>query len=228
MSREQMLREEFNRWAAQGRGESMERHHLPITEKALRKMDLQPGDRVLDLGCGEGWASRIMARLVGDHSQVVGLDISDEMIRRARERSRDFDNLMFVWGSAGHIPWEENFFTKVLSVESFYYCESQERVLAELFRVMAPLGELFLLMCIYKGHPAAERWARELSVPVHLHTPAEYVALLQTQGWLAVEAEEFKPGEREGETPDPHGYALLVSARKPDIVAPPRGVEVWA
>src|SRR5581483_8028486 len=176
------LREEFNKWAEAGKGEEMERHHLDITEKTIRQMELRAGERVLDLGCGAGWASRILARLVGDgpegFGQVVGLDISDEMIRRARAASRDFDNLMFVWGSAQQIPWEENFFDKVLSVESFYYYPEQERVLAELFRVMAPRGRLFILINLYRDNPYSLRWIEELKVPVHARSKDEYVQLL--------------------------------------------------
>src|SRR2546423_10775880 len=93
-----LLRAEFNRWAETGRGEEMERHHLDITEKTIRLMDLRPGERVLDLGCGAGWATRILARLVGEgphgFGQVVGIDVSDEMIRRARAASRDFENIL--------------------------------------------------------------------------------------------------------------------------------------
>ncbi len=102
----------------------MERHHLDITEKTMRRMDLRPGERILDLGCGSGWATRLLARIVGEgpqsFGQVVGVDISDEMIRQARAASKEFDNVMFVVGSSAQIPWEENFFDKVLSVESFY------------------------------------------------------------------------------------------------------------
>src|SRR5438874_5273009 len=90
---DQQLQQEFNRWAEAGRGEEMERHHLNITEKTIRLMNLRPGERVLDLGCGSGWATRLLARLVGDgpdgFGQVVGLDVSDEMIRQARSSSRD-------------------------------------------------------------------------------------------------------------------------------------------
>ena len=148
------LQQEFNRWAEAGEGAKMERHHLDITEKTIRLMNLRPGERVLDLGCGSGWATRLLARLVGEgpegFGQVVGVDVSDEMVRQAREASKDFDNILYVWGSAQQIPWEENFFDKVLSVESFYYYADQDRALMELFRVMAPRGKLFILINLYQ------------------------------------------------------------------------------
>jgi len=80
---EQRLQQEFNRWAADGRGEEMERHHLPITAPVLALMQLRPSDRVLDLGCGAGWATRLLAARV-PQGKVIGVDISDEMIERAR------------------------------------------------------------------------------------------------------------------------------------------------
>src|SRR6202007_2931761 len=81
---DERLQLEFNRWAAEGEGEKMERHHLDITEKTIRLMNLRPGERVLDLGCGSGWATRLLARLVGDGAggfgQVGGGGISSGMI----------------------------------------------------------------------------------------------------------------------------------------------------
>src|SRR5664279_1122248 len=166
---EERVRDEFNQWAAEGKGEEMESHHISITEQTLARMNLKPGDRVLDLGCGAGWASRLMAKAVDDPAkpgQVIGVDVSDEMIRRARAASTEYDNLMFVVGSAQQVPWKENFFDKVLSVESFYYYADQERALAELFRVMAPKGELFILINLYRDNHYSLRWVEELKVPV--------------------------------------------------------------
>src|SRR5260370_40456382 len=89
------LREEFNRWAEAGRGEGMEQDHLRITLRVLEKRRLAPTDTVLDVGCGAGWLSRRLAKLVPE-GRVGGMDISEERNRQARRASVDFDNLMFV------------------------------------------------------------------------------------------------------------------------------------
>ncbi len=233
-SPEEKLQQEFNLWAERGEGDQMERHHLNITEKTLRFMDLRPGERVLDLGCGSGWATRLLARLVGEgpqgFGQVIGVDISDEMIRHARAASKDFENVMFVLGSAAQIPWEENFFDKVLSVESFYYYPDQDRALAELFRVMAPHGRLFILINLYKDNPYSLQWVPKLKVPVHVRSAAEYVELLTAHAFENVEYRMIPD-----DTPTPENYkttsfhslddmkafkkigALLLMASKPDV-----------
>src|SRR5450755_2728943 len=190
-SPDERLKNEFNRWADDGEGAKMERHHLDITEKTMRRMELRPGERILDLGCGSGWATRLLARMVSEgpqgFGQVVGVDISDEMIRQARAESKEFDNVMFVVGSSAQIPWEENFFGKVLAVESFYYYPDQDRELAELFRAMAAPGRHFSLISLYKDDPYSLQWVPKLKVPVHVRSAAEYVDLLKKHAFDNVE-----------------------------------------
>jgi ubiquinone/menaquinone biosynthesis C-methylase UbiE len=190
---EEKLQTEFNRWAEEGRGEEMERHHIPITEPVFRMMELKAGERVLDLGCGAGWATRMLARLVaksrgGKDGTVVGLDISDEMIRRAQQTSREFPNIRYVVGAADKIPWEANFFDKVLSVESFYYYPDQDRALDELYRVMAPRGKLFILINLFTDNIYSLRWVQELQVPVHARSATEYLELFKAHGFARVAA----------------------------------------
>ena len=241
---DEKLQREFNRWAQEGEGEKMEHHHLNITEKTIRLMDLRTGERVLDLGCGSGWATRLLARLVSDgpegFGQVVGLDVSDEMIRQARAASKDFENILYVWGSAQQIPWEENFFDKVLSVESFYYYPDQDRALAELFRVLAPRGRMFILINLYKDNPYSLQWVDKLKVPVHVRSAAEYVELLKKHAFETVEARQIPD-----DTPTPDDYvtqsfhslddlrafkktgALLLMASKPDLRTPAPGYTIY-
>ena len=148
-------------------------------------MDLQSADRVLDLGCGTGWASRRMAKVA---AEVVGLDVADEMLRRAERHSSAFPNIRYVWGSAENIPATDNHFSKVLSVESFYYYADQGKALDELHRVMVPDGKLFILINLYKDNHYSLRWVSELKVPVQALSEKEYIALLKDHGFSAVEA----------------------------------------
>lgn len=243
-SSDETLQQEFNRWAEAGEGPKMEQHHLDITEKTIRLMDLRPGERILDLGCGSGWATRLLARMVGEgpegFGQVVGVDVSDEMIRIARAGSKGFENVMFVWGSATQIPWEENFFEKVLSIESFYYWPDQERGLAELFRVMAPKGRLFILINLYRDNPYSLQWVDKLKVPVHVRSAAEYVQLLKAHAFEQVEFRQIPD-----DTPTPDDYvtksfhslddlkafkktgALLLMATKPDVRVQAPGYAIY-
>jgi ubiquinone/menaquinone biosynthesis C-methylase UbiE len=243
-SPDERLQQEFNRWAAAGDGEKMERHHLDIAEKTMRLMDLRPGERILDLGCGSGWASRLLARMVSEgpqgFGQVVGVDIADEMVRQARAASKDFENVMFVVGSAAQIPWEENFFDKVLSIESFYYYPDQDRALAELFRVMAPRGRLFILINLYQDNPYSLQWVPKLKVPVHVRWAAEYLELLKAHAFENVEYRQIPD-----DTPTPENYqttsfhslddlkafkrvgALLLTASKPDLRNPAPGYTIY-
>jgi ubiquinone/menaquinone biosynthesis C-methylase UbiE len=147
---------------------------------------------------------------------------------------------MYCWGSAQQIPWEENFFEKVLSVESFYYYPDQERVLAELFRVMAPRGRMFILINLYKDNHYSLRWVDELKVPVHARSEAEYVQLLKAHAFEDVEAVRIPD-----DTPTPDEYsgrwfrnaeelrdfkrigALLLMARKPDVRNPAPAYQIY-
>lgn len=179
-----LLRAEFNQWAIEGRGEEMERNHLGIAQQAIARMALKPGERVLDLSCGAGWATRLLATAVaGGEGMAAGLDISAEMIARARAGSRELENVLFAIGSAEEIPWRDEYFGKVLSIESFYYYPDQEAVLREVHRVLVPGGRLFILINLYQENPHSLGWVKQLKVPVHVRSENEYLEMLNAQGF---------------------------------------------
>jgi ubiquinone/menaquinone biosynthesis C-methylase UbiE len=179
------LREEFNRWAEAGRGEGMEQDHLSITLPVLEKMRLAPADNVLDIGCGAGWLSRRLARLVPE-GRVVGMDISDEMVRRARRAAADCDNVLFVAGGVEAIPWEANFFSHAISVESAYYWPDPAAGLKELFRVLHEGGSAWLLINYYRDNPHCHQWGPLLPVPTHLLSAEEWSAHFRNAGFSGI------------------------------------------
>ena len=194
------LQQEFNEWAAAGRGDAMEDHHSDITDQTLALMNFKPTDRVLDLGCGTGWASRRLARLVPE-GEVVGIDVADEMLRRAEQASSGIANVRYLWGSAEKIPAADNSFDKVLSVESFYYYADQGKALDELRRVIAPGGRLFILINLYRDNHYSLLWVSELKVPVQVRSEAEYLDMMRQHGFIDVEARRIPD-----RSPTPENY----------------------
>lgn len=179
------LREEFNRWADAGKGESMEHEHWPITKPALELMEIEPDHNILDAGCGAGWLSRILAQRV-PQGRVVGMDISDEMIHHARQASVNYENLVFVVGAIDEIPWEANFFTRVISVESSYYWPDPLKGLREIHRVLADRGSAWILINYYRDNPYCHQWGEKLAVPTKLLSAAEWENLFLEAGFSEV------------------------------------------
>ena len=200
-SKAQNLREEFNRWADAGRGEGMEQDHLPITLPVLEKMRLGATDNVLDVGCGSGWLTRRIAQRV-PQGRVVGMDVSDQMIRVARRTSLEQDNVLYVTGEAGEIPWEANFFTQAISVESAYYWPEPAAGVQEIFRVLRPGGSLWMLINYYRDNPHCHQWGALLEVDTHLLLAKEWAELFGAAGFANVVEERVVD-----RSPSPESYA---------------------
>ncbi|MBI1941970.1 MAG: methyltransferase domain-containing protein [Acidobacteria bacterium] len=174
--KQQQLREEFNRWAVDGRGSGLEDHHRPIVEPTLALMDLQPTDRVLDVGCGTGWLCRMIAPQLSQ-GFCAGIDVSDAMVERAQAEGTRLPNVQFLAGGADKIPWQDDFFTKVISVESAYYWPEPAAGISEIHRVLGAGGSAWILINYYLENPYAHHWGAQLAVPTHL---------LSTDTWMRI------------------------------------------
>jgi ubiquinone/menaquinone biosynthesis C-methylase UbiE len=163
----------------------MEQDHLPITLPVLSKMRLAASDNVLDVGCGSGWLSRRIGKTVSE-GRLVGMDISDEMIRIARRNGADQHNLMFVVGEVAEIPWQPDFFSHVISVESAYYWPNPAAGIKEIFRVLRPEGSAWILINYYRDNPHCHQWGALLAVATHLLWAAEWSELVREAGFAQV------------------------------------------
>jgi len=179
------LRTEFNEWARAGKGESMERGHRPVGEQAIARMNVPKDARVLDIGCGSGWATRLLAGYAAE-GRVTGIDISDEMIQLAREQSKSFPNVDYEVASAESLPFADDEFTHAFSMESLYYYRDLPRALSEIHRVMKVGGLFCAVVDLYWESPATHQWVEDLKVPVQLLRIDQYRSLFQDAGFVNV------------------------------------------
>jgi SAM-dependent methyltransferase len=216
------IRAEFNQQALDGRAAQIEPHHLAHVQQLIQRMNVQPHDRILEIGCGEGWASRMLAKLVPE-GMVAGLDAADEMIHNARMQSSAFENLMFIWGEADAIPWQERFFTQVLCVDSFYYFGQPERAAGEILRVLSPKGSVWLLNEVSQENPASLQLLPKMKLNIRIPTLEEYRSIFEPAGFSDFHFELLPPLSPQAQRDEDFvnsanaepPRALLLQARRP-------------
>jgi SAM-dependent methyltransferase len=105
---------------------------------------LEPGERVLDLGCGAGTDSLVAAQMVGAGGAVVGIDMTPEMLAKARAAAGELGatNVEFVEAEAERLPFDAESFDVVVSNGVIDLIPDKDAVFAELYRVLRPGGRI--------------------------------------------------------------------------------------
>lgn len=113
----------------------------PVQRESLEALHLGAEDRLLDVGCGTGAACRSAASVT---ASVVGIDLSPEMVRQAREFASGLANVHFEIADSEHLPFDDGAFTAVVCSNSFHHYPDPGRAVREMTRVLAPGGRLVL------------------------------------------------------------------------------------
>lgn len=201
---------------------------------------LMPGEVVLDLGCGAGFDAFIAALRVGARGRVIGVDMTPEMLAKARENAERFarqhrlKNVEFRLGEIERLPVADVSVDVVISNCVINLCTHQQQVWREMFRVLKPGGRVAvtdtgllrpiprtlrtsaetLVGCIAGAVPVEEtrRMARAVGfVQIEMRTDARYGAYL-SQGAMDNSVFRRLPA---GHTLSDFVTGVMVSAVKP-------------
>ncbi|MEO6857224.1 MAG: class I SAM-dependent methyltransferase [Solirubrobacteraceae bacterium] len=142
---------------------------LELRRRFLRE-GMRPGDRALDLGCGEGTFTPELAR--AGVASIIGADVAEAALVRARQRYPDVEFTRVPFD--GPLPFPDGAFTLVWASEVLEHVADTARFLSEIRRVLAPGGRLLLttpshgrLRVLAHG---MERFSEPLGDHLHLYT----------------------------------------------------------
>lgn len=124
-----------------------------VYNRLAARSGIRPGDRVLDVGCGTGYWTRLLSPVAGPHGRVIGIDPSPEMVAHARRRAPD--NCDYLVGEGQKPEFDDGSFDLVVASLAVHHIpeDVREQALREFHRVLKPGGKL--LVAEFR---AAEEW----------------------------------------------------------------------
>lgn len=126
--------------------------HLRWRKDTMKRMDVQPGSKALDVCCGTGDWSIALSEAVGESGKVVGLDFSQNMLKIGEEKVKEqgIKNIELVHGNAMELPYPDNSFDYVTIGFGLRNVPDYMQVLKEMHRVVKPGG---IAVCLETSQP---------------------------------------------------------------------------
>jgi ubiquinone/menaquinone biosynthesis C-methylase UbiE len=151
-------------------------------ETLLKALAIQPGQTVCDMGCGNGFYTLHLVRLVGANGKVVAVDIQREMLGLLKDRAaaEKIDNIELVLGTPVDPRLTPNTFDLVLMVDVYHELSHPEQMLRAIHQSLKPTGRVALV----------EFRAEDKSVPIkplHKMSKAQILKEFQPNGFRLVE-----------------------------------------
>jgi SAM-dependent methyltransferase len=122
----------------------IDQRFTPVVDRVVARASLNTGQHVLDLGTGTGAVAERAAQMVGPQGQVVGVDLSPDMLALAQRRmaAGGLTNVRLREGRAESLPAEDAAFDVVLASLSLMYVLDRAAATREIARVLRPQGRL--------------------------------------------------------------------------------------
>jgi ubiquinone/menaquinone biosynthesis C-methylase UbiE len=184
---------------------------------------LKEGEIVLDLGSGAGFDCFLAANKVGKRGRVIGVDMTPEMIEKARENARkvNYENVEFRLGEIENLPVAANSVDVVISNCVINLSPDKEKVFQEAFRVLRPGGRLMVSdIVLLKELPdvikdSAEAYIGCLSGAI---LKDEYIEALEAAGFQKVRIIDEASFPIESIANDPIANAIIENINVPEKI----------
>ena len=158
---------------------------------------IKKGDTVIDLGSGAGNDCFVARALVGESGQVIGIDMTKEMIEKARENAEklNFRNVEFRLGEIEKMPVTANKADVVISNCVLNLVPDKQKAFCEIFRVLKPGGHLSVSDVVLKGElpekiqETAEMYAGCVSGAIQLY---QYLGIIEHTGFVKLKIHKEK------------------------------------
>jgi len=176
----------WNRWSSTADNRGGVYDYLRRSQGILLSMiEMNEGLRMLDMGCGTGWALGQAASRLHDNGCLYGVDIAPGMINKAAENFRDRNNFHFVVASSENVPLESDFFDVIICTNSFHHYLHPQKSMNEISRLLRKGGKIHIV------DPTADNllvkladWILKIFEPAHvkIHSTVEFIEMMKAAG----------------------------------------------
>ena len=174
------IRKTFDEWAQNGKAELMEEEHGKNVLKFLESVSFDKPFTFLDVGCGNGWAVRKIAK-EENCKKSIGIDKSKKMIIQARKKIESKKE-EYIYTDIESMKNREKF-NFIFSMESLYYVDSIEIALEKIYKLLKPGGKFFCGTDFYTDNKATARWAGIMKIQMHLHSKKKWKEFFRNAGF---------------------------------------------
>lgn len=174
------IKKTFDQWATSGKAELMEHEHSKSVQKFLNSITFDKPFSFLDVGCGNGWVVRKIAKMKLC-KKAVGIDKSKNMVRNAKSKKK-FLKEEFFQADVQNLKYKEKF-DYIFSMETIYYSESLDLALMKIFKLLKKGGQFFCGVDFYKDNKATSGWSKKMKLEMHLRSKKEWRELFKKHGF---------------------------------------------
>jgi ubiquinone/menaquinone biosynthesis C-methylase UbiE len=205
------VRKTFDKWAQNGRAELMEIEHGKNVLKFLETIPFDKPFTFLDVGCGNGWVVRKIAK-EKNCKKSIGIDKSKKMIIQSKKKI-DSNKEEFFHTDIESMNYRGKF-DFIFSMESLYYADSIEIALEKIYKLLKPGGQFFCGTDFYTDNKATARWAGIMKIQMHLHSKKEWREFFKNIGF-DVKTKHVKDLKNKKKWKREHGTLFIIGTKPP-------------